>query len=233
MYSEWLLYRHSHEDRSILPFRTTNTRRHSTLVLALASGLALTACSSGAEPAEPAEELSPQERIEQEAGVTIEAGAASCSFNNEIDEYQWDGSGEHPLGQLDTAEIRETADAYEVTFTGDFFDPSLVAEDTYVTTQLTLTGADDNVALYTSFRKGELDSTGTMVDGEVHELETGAALEPGMLSASFPKNSPDFAGFTPEMWFASIYYDGGDESLNPVSFRCGDGRNWNWEPLGS
>ena len=209
------------------------SRRLSTLALALAAGLTLAACSTGSAPTEPTEELTPQERIEQEAGVTIEPGAASCSFNNELEEFHWDGSGEHPLGTLDTAEIRETADAYEMTFTGDFFDPSLLDEDAYSNMQLGLVGAESNVTLYTSFRRGEVELTGTMAETEINHLETGAALEPGVFSASFPKDSPDLAGFTPEMWFAAVFYSSGDESLDPLSFRCGDGRNWNWEPLGS
>lgn len=206
-------------------------RKFAPVALAVVTMFTLTACGGPGDDSEQEPELSPQERIEQEAGVSIEPGVASCSFNNELDDYHWDGSGSHPLGELDTAELRETADAYEMTFTGDFFDPSNLTEESVLKPQIGLTNGDQLVGLSTEYYRGELDRSGTVVDAQIDEFDTHTQLEPGKLTATFPKSATDLQDFTPTMWFADVYYSSGDDSLNPINFRCGDGRNWDWKPL--
>lgn len=214
-------------------------RRVTPLALALITGLTLTSCGLGAKPEQEQPELTPQQKLEQEAGVVIEPGYASCEFNNELKDHDWDGSGEHPFGQLDTVEVQETETTYDVTFTGEFFDPSLLTDDSNMNMQVQLI-ADNNensISLYTGYWKGEVELTGVVVteDGaqEEQELETSPKLESGKFTASYPKEAVEEIVSEPAMWVASMYFASGDEDEQPISFRCGDGRNWNWEPLGS
>lgn len=213
---------------SLLPIRTS-------LALA-ATALLVAGCAGSNEESTPtASETSTASTAEIEGGVSIEPGLASCQFNNELRDDQGDGTGVSPFGELDRAELREEADAYVVTFTGDFFSTDvLLADDASGNLQITLIGEDldrPNPGLYTDFWKGEIGITGTVLEGEPHEQDTGAAIEDGVYTATFPKDSPHLEGFEPTMWVASAYLDDGDETTYPVSFRCGDGRNWNWEPL--
>src|SRR5690625_3459201 len=60
-----------------------------TAAVFVASTLMLGACSSSSgeslqEGAAQDEELSPQQKLENEAGVKIDPGIASCEFNNEL-----------------------------------------------------------------------------------------------------------------------------------------------------
>lgn len=210
-----------------LPVRTS-------LALA-ATALLVAGCAGGDEDSVPtATETSTASTAEIEGGVEVEPGLASCQFNNELSDDEGDGSGVSPFGDLDRAELREEADAYVVTFTGDFFDPDvLLADDAYGNLQITLTGEDFDLpspALYTDFRNGAIEGTGTVLKGELHEQDTGAVIEDGVYTATFPKDSPHLEGFEPTMWVAGAYLDDG-ETERPVSFRCGDGRSWDWEPL--
>lgn len=213
---------------------------YKTAVVLAASTLMLGACASSnsdspQEGAGQEEQLSPQQKLENEAGVSIEPGVASCAFNNELEDHHGDGSGVSPYPALDRAELREEEDAYVVTFTGDFFDPEvLLVPDSKVTLQVILSGedfADVSPTLMTEFRNGELDGTGTFMDQEFHEQDTAFTLEDGKFTATYAKDSPHFEDFELAMWAPNVYFDEGDETTNPVSFRCGDGRSWNWEPL--
>lgn len=212
----------------------------STAAVFAASTLLLSACSSSPSESPQAgstqdQELTPQERIEKEAGVSIEPGVASCDFNNELDEFQGDGSGVSEYPALDSAEIREEEDAYVVTFTGDFFSPDvLLVPDSKVSLQVLLSAEDFSAVsptLMTDYRNGELELTGTFMDQEWHEQDTGATFEDGKFTATYSKDSPHFEDFELSMWAVSVYFDEGDGTKNPVSFRCGDGRSWDWEPL--
>lgn len=211
-----------------------------TAAVFVASTLMLGACSSSSgeslqEGAAQDEELSPQQKLENEAGVKIDPGIASCEFNNELEDHHADGSGVSPYPALDRAELREEEDAYVVTFTGDFFDPEvLLVPDSKVSLQLILSGenfTDISPTLMTEFRDGELDWTGTFMDQDLHEQDTAFTLADGKFTATYYKDSPHFEDFELTMWTPNVYFDEGDHTTNPVSFRCGDGRSWNWEPL--
>ena len=211
-----------------------------TAAVLAASTLMLAACSSsdGASLQEGAgqdQESSPQQKLEEEAGVSIEPGVASCEFNNELEDHQGDGSGVSPYPDLDRAELREEEEAYVVTFTGEFFDPEvLLIDDSLVSLQVALSGEDFTAispTLMTEFRNGELDGTGTFMDQEFHDQDTDFTLEDGKFTATYAKDSPHFEDFEVDMWTPDVYFDDGDETTNPVSYRCGDGRSWDWEPL--
>lgn len=209
--------------------------------------LALAGCSSadndlpenkkvtGQEASSQDEEMSPQERLHAEAGVVIEPGVASCEFNNELEDHMGDGSGVSSFPELDRAELSEEDDAYVVTFTGDFFDPEvLLTPDSFVSLTVMLSAEDFmeiSPTLMTEYRKGELEFTGTFEDQDMHDQDTGVTLEDGVFTARYPKDSPHLEEFELSMWAASVYFDNGDEATDPVSFRCGDGRSWDWEPL--
>src|SRR5690625_1649633 len=171
----------------------------------------------------------------REEGEKIDAGIASCELNNELEDHHADGSGVSPYPALDRAELREEEDAYVVTFTGDFFDPGvLLVPDSKVSLQLILSGenfTDISPTLMTEFRDGELDWTGTFMDQDLHEQDTAFTLADGKFTATYYKDSPHFEDFELTMWTPNVYFDEGDHTTNPVSFRCGDGRSWNWEPL--
>ena len=207
------------------------SRRVITGALFVAAAVALTGCGAvGSEPETEVPELSPQEQLEQDAGVTIEPGFATCAFNNEADDPNYDG--------LETVEIQETSDAYVVTYTGDFFDPDqLVTEQSSLNLQLIFSGQEvdePSPTLMTTYYRGELDFTGTFegLSQDAIEQETGAVVEDGIFTATYAKSSPHFEGFTPDSWVASVNFTPNvdDESIRSESVRCGDGRNWPWEP---
>ncbi|HLS03751.1 MAG TPA: hypothetical protein VK030_03225 [Actinomycetales bacterium] len=218
-----------------------------TAAIFAAGALALAGCSSvdndlpeskkatGQEASSQDEEMSPQERLHTESGVVIEPGIASCEFNNELEDHMGDGGGVSAFPELDRAELREEEDAYVVTFTGDFFDPEvLLVPGSNVSLQVILSGEDFTAVsptLMTEFRNGELDVTGTFMDQDFHEQDTAFTLEDGEFTATYAKDSPHFEDFEVDMWTPDVYFDDGDETTNPVSYRCGDGRSWDWEPL--
>ncbi|MEE6283238.1 hypothetical protein [Georgenia sp. MJ170] len=206
-----------------------------TSVALAATALLLVGCSANDEPAPDEAESTSATESENGAGASTEPGLATCEFNNELDDHQGDGSGVSPYGQLESAELREEADAYVVTLTGDFFDPGvLLADGGNGSLQVMLHGEDYTApapTLMTEFRAGEMEFSGTFLEQEQQSQQTGAVLEDGTFTATYPKDSPHLEGFEPTMWTASVYFDDGDESVNPVSFRCGDGRSLDWEPL--
>ena len=211
-----------------------------TAAVLAASTLMLAACSSSnsaslQEGAGQDQDSSPQQNVEDETGASIEPGVASCEFNNELEDHHGDGSGVSPYPALDRAELREEEDVYVVTFTGDFFDPEvLLVPDSNVSLHVILSGEDFTAVsptLMTEFRNGELDVTGTFMDQDLHEQDTAFTLEDGEFTATYAKDSPHFEDFELSMWTPSVYFDEGDETTAPVSFRCGDGRSWDWEPL--
>src|SRR5690625_4358587 len=202
--------------------------------LALAASAALlAACAGGDEQAAP-EETSTASQAEIEGGVTYEPGLASCQFNNELEDFEGDGTGVSPYGELDRAELREEDDAYVVTLTGDFFDPEvLLDEDANGDVQVMLHGEDFMEAapnLVTAFGYGNFGFSGTTLEGERYEQDTGAVIEDGVFTATHPKDSPHFKGFEPVQWTVAVGFNDGNDATNPVSFRCGDGRAWTWEP---
>ena len=221
--------------------KTRNGIRTVTFVTAVlaTSMIGLTGCVGGAaDSPETSPELSPQERFEQENDVSVTPGLATCKFNNELEDYEADGSGVSPYPELATAEIRETPEAYEVTFTGDFFDPDeLIGDRSTLNLHLMLIGEDpgaDSPTLLTEYSFGELDLTGTYMgqSAEAVELETSPKLEEGKFHATYPKDSPHLENFTPAEWVASVSYSENidNEEMRPAGFRCADGRNLRWEP---
>src|SRR5690625_6790596 len=144
-----------------------------TAAVFVASTLMLGACSSNSskslqDGAAQDEELSPQQKLENEGGVKIDPGIASCEFNNELEDHHADGSGVSPYPALDRAELREEEDAYVVTFTGDFFDPEvLLVPDSKVSLQLILSVenlTDISPSLMKVFRIVDVDWTGNLFD---------------------------------------------------------------------
>ena len=210
---------------------------------AVALGLSLTGCGSSgsteiAEPAEPAASTpAPQQQVEQTTGVTISAGEASCEFNNKIDKQVSTLDPKSLPGTLDTATVSETADAYKVTFDGDFFSPDKLLTDTSdLNFQINFADADGKAIanLYTGYRSGELVGSGTVDDNaELQDFDTNPKLEDGSYTASFPKKILD--GETPALWAPSVYYNPGaeDETAEQpgtAMWSCGDGRMWEWQP---
>ena len=177
--------------------------------------------------------------------MVIEPGSASCDFNNELDDHEGDGSGVSPFGDLESATVEETADAYTVTFTGDFFDtPESFDDFSKVSLQLIFSAAgidnpnpdtqDPSPTLLTEYVSGGLDLSGTFeaISGDLVEQDTAAEISEGVFSATYPKTSPHFDGFTPGSWVAVVSILPEEEAgVSGASIRCGDGRNWRWEPL--
>lgn len=198
----------------------------------LAALLPLAACSPLSLPAPQSDGPSPEARIAQEAGVIVEPGHARCDFTNVPSGEAGQGTSSGEFGTLDSAEVRETADAYEVTFTGEFFDPALVTPTARVSFRLVLTEPDTApVMLFTEYAQGALTTTGTVAVGMAFAQETAAELTPGAFTASYAKSSPDLAGFAPETWRAGVEYTSGEPGVDPEIRSCGDGQDWEWQPL--
>ena len=208
--------------------------------------IGLTACSGSSEDA-AAEAPQASEQTQPDEGVTVEPGFASCTFNNELDDHEWDGSGSYSDGTLETAEVRETDEAYEVTMTGDFFDPAApFLEEGVLTLNLQFDSADfeDGFALQTSYNDGEIDFSGVVTSDEQSQealdQDTNASLEEGAFTATYPKGVPAIDEVDPELWMANVYFDVRESTANGISessgngsFRCNDGRSWDWQPLGA
>lgn len=210
----------------------------------LAALLSLTACAGQSDQTAAEAPETTEQQSQPDDGVTVEPGLASCTFNNELGAEDEDGDESHSLGSLEIAELRETDEAYEVTMTGDFFDPEAPFLDEGVLTlnlQLHSSEPGDDVVLLTDYQDGELDFSGAMTSDttqETYDQDTGATLEPGTFTATYPKGIPALDDIDPSLWVASVYFDVREkaegslsESVANGSFRCGDGRSWEWQPL--
>lgn len=206
--------------------------RHATALVLTFALLPLAACSPLSLPAPQSDGPSPEERIAQEAGVEVEPGLARCDFSNDDAGVPGNGTSTGAFGTLDTAEVRETAEAYEVTFTGDLLDPALLTPTSDLNFRLDLGETNPNqVMLYTEYVDGALGITGTVAAGIAFSQDTAAELTPGAFTARYPKSSPDLADFEPVTWRAGVEYSSGEAGVEPVILSCGDGREWNWLPL--
>lgn len=215
-----------------------------TSVLAL---LTLAGCS---EPAEDSvdtgdeteqDTMAPSDEIDSDAGLTVEPGLASCEFNQEASDQQTAGPADYSGETLDTAELRETEDAYEVTMTGDFFNPeTLLTDQGQVSFIVELQGeaVDDLAELDTSYEAGEVTFSGVRTNEDETAQDTSPVLEDGTFSATYPKEADVLVEMDPATWVVRVEYDEGipdesnpDESTRPVTFNCGDGSPLAWEPL--
>lgn len=209
--------------------------------------LVLAGCSSPSEDAdgtvEDAEQSTadPSEGLDSEAALSTEPGLASCEFDSTGDGHNDDGPADYSGATLQTAELRETEDAYEVTMTGDFFDPDELATDQTAvafTVELLADEVDDGAELETSYESGDVAFSGVQTTSGGIEQETNPELDNGTFSATYPKDISELAEFDPTQWLVRVEFDEGiqdeanpDESVRPVTFRCGDGSPLDWEPI--
>lgn len=214
----------------------TATPRSARPSLALTAALlAVAGCAGGSSDEAAPAETSTASTAEVEGGVSYEPGLASCEFNNEMREDQGDGSGVSPFGEMDRVELREEPDAYVVTMTGDLLTTEVFeTEGAYANLQIILSPQDsEDLSRYlvTEYWETDMTFSGTKHDGDAYEQDTGATLEGGTFTATFPKDSPHLEDFEVRMWAANVSFSLDDEDLRPVSFRCGNGNSWTWEPL--
>ena len=185
----------------------------------------------------------------QAAQVSIEPGAASCSFTGgnataatptATPSASSDPTAGPDLGRPERVEIREEPDAYVVTYTGSFFDPDeLLSSNRALTLSVTLDGGKPSGTrtLLTLYYAGRLSFTGTYGDAGTNEekLRTGADLSTGTFTASYSKSSDNLTGFTPTTWTASVSLmtiPASESATRKVQdFRCGTGESWEWKPL--
>ena len=226
---------------TIRPVKATVT----TSVLAL-----LAACRVHRAPAEDSvdtgndaeqDTTAPSDEIDSDAGLTVEPGLASCEFNQEASDQQTDGPADYSGDTLDTAELRETEDAYEVTMTGDFFNPDTLLTDQGQVSfiiELQGEGVDELAELETSYESGEVIFSGIRTNEDEIEQDTSPEIAEGTFSATYPKEADALAEVDPATWVVRVEYDEGipdeanpDESTRPVTFNCGDGSPLTWEPL--
>lgn len=215
-----------------------------TSVLAL---LTLAGCTAPAEDSvdtgDDAEQetMAPSDEIDSDTGATVEPGLASCEFNPEPSDQQTDGPADYSGDTLESAELRETADAYEVTMTGDFFNPDVLLTDQgqiSFTIELQGEAVDDLAELDTTYEAGEMTFSGVRTNEDEVEQDTSPELQDGTFSATYPKDADALAEADPATWVVRVEYDEGipdeanpDESTRPVTFNCGDGSPLAWEPL--
>ncbi|MDR6868794.1 hypothetical protein J2Y69_003418 [Microbacterium resistens] len=223
------------------------------IVVLTAVGIGVTGCGTPAEPtlqrtykplslqelreAKAEERAAAEEKRRADAGLIVQPGSATCTFNN-VPEGATDGAVT-TLGHLDTAQVQETADAYVVTFTGDFFDRSTrLTSDSILTLSVAFDGPEGagTRTLTTLYYEGDLSFTGAHGDAGSKEepLRTDASLRNGKFTATYPKSSANLAGFTPTTWEPSVSVMGApssDGAGHPLQFfRCGDGQSWEWLP---
>ena len=225
----------------------TTRRVKATVTTSMLALLALAGCTAPAEDSvdtgEDAEQdtMAPSDDIDSDAGGTVEPGLARCEFNPEPSAQQTDGPADYSGDTLDTAELRETEDAYEVTMTGDFFNPdTLLTERGQVSFIIELQGeaVDDLAELETTYEAGDMTFTGVRTNEDEIEQDTSPELEDGTFNATYPKDDAALAEVNPATWVVRVEYDEGitdeanpDESTRPVTFNCGDGSPLTWEPL--
>lgn len=176
--------------------------------------LGLAGCAGGGSTAE-----SKQKTDGEKTEEVATPGSATCDF-----------SGDGPK----TATITETADAYEVTFTGDFITPETMQPKTGRTTfgvSLWDPEKGESTALISQYERGALAQSGYQEEAEIVPLESEVKLEKGSFTASYPKPVPALEATPPTTWTPSLYVDDG-ESGQPETFRCGDGRTQPFTPLG-
>ncbi|MBK0422285.1 hypothetical protein JD292_09390 [Leucobacter sp. CSA2] len=187
-------------------------------MLGLAGGsslvLALVGCSGAGTGAEPEQKA---DGTKTEAAAT--PGTATCDF-----------SGDGPK----TATITETADAYEVTFTGDFITPeTMQPKEGRTTFGVSLWDPEngDSTALIFQYERGTLAQSGFQEEAEITPLKTEVKLEDGAFTAKYPKPIPSLEQTPPTTWTPSLYVDDGTGG-QPETYRCGDGRTQPFTPLG-
>lgn len=223
------------------------TRLVKTAITTSILALVLVGCAENTEVSEDSTDdvdqstLAPSDELDSDDALTVEPGLASCEFNNSVDEQEADGPEDYSGETLDTAELRETEDAYEVTMTGDFFNSDQLLTDqgqVSFVVELQDEGVDDLVELETLYEAGDMRFSGIRTTGDDIEQDTTPELQDGTFSATYPKDVDELTGLEPGTWVARVEYDEGisdeqnpDEDTRPVSFRCGDGSTLTWEPL--
>lgn len=202
----------------LLTILSTTARIRATAALGVAAtaalALGLTGCSGDA-PAEKA--ATKADTAQTEAPST--PGSASCDFTG---------------GGPEKATIAETADAYEVTITGDFIDPAKLQPKSGRTTfSVSLWDPEkgDPTSLVSQYDRGELAQSGTQEEAELTPLKTEVKLEQGKFTAKYPKPIPALEKTPPTTWTPSLYVDAGTGE-QPTTYRCGDGRALPFVPLG-
>ena len=222
--------------------KTRTTRR--TIATASLGLLVLAGCSAPAGDSNGAVEeaeqstADPSEGLDSEAGLTVEPGFASCEFDSEVTSEA--GPADYSGATLQTAELRETEDAYEVAMTGEFFDPEqLMSDQTNVsfTVELLTEEVDEVAELETAYEAGEVTFSGVRTTSADVEQETNVEITDGAFNATYPQDVAELTELQPTQWLVRVEFDEGitdeanpDDSDRPVTFRCGDGSPLTWEP---
>lgn len=217
--------------------------------VAALSTVSLVGCSGPAlsvpETTEPSA-VEPVEEDELAEGVIVEPGFASCEFNNDLDDSAWDGSGSYSGGKLDTVEVQETPESYDVTFTGDFIDPDTLLSETASFTPMVFLHSEDpseSIELIADYYGGELvRASAFLSQSQETQTQATATMEPGVFTVSFPKLAPESIGFEPTRWSTRVWLSDAVDSHDTAAeagrtqslfLYCGDNSVMPWQPLGS
>ena len=187
---------------------TTNTRtRAFGAIGAVALSVLLAGCSAGSSE----EAAGGGDSAETSASTPAATpGQASCDLEG---------------GVTGTVELTETADAYEVVFTG-----LPVDGDTDNATFMLVLSGDDETVLSSDYSASTFRSATVTVgvDGERVDVPDAATASGDVVTAVYPKSTGALADVEPTGWYPNVIYS---VSGTSDSVRCGNGAVLPYEPL--